>query len=110
MLRIVYKNNTYKKKIFRLAKGYRKGNSTLNIYIKEQLIQSYYFKYISRRLQKRKYRLSWISRLNIFCQLYNTNYSKVICNLHKNNIFINKKILAVLTFIDTSVFKKLIKI
>ncbi len=109
MLRVKYNSlNKHWYKIFNLSKGYRKSNSTLKIYAKEQLIQSFYYSYISRRLKKRKYKSKWISRVNKYCKLYNINYSDFLTKLHKKNIFINTKILALLANINNSMFKELL--
>jgi len=110
MIRI--KNNcakNWKKKYLKLAKGYRNNNSKLSVFATEQVIQSLYFAYISRKIKKRIFKHLWISRIKTICELKTLKYSNIIGSLRKKNIFINKKLLAYLSFKDIYTFFKIIK-
>jgi large subunit ribosomal protein L20 len=87
-----------RKKYLKLAKGYRGNNSRLSIFAKEQVKQSLYFAYKSRRLKKRFFKRLWIYRINTAARINLFNYSNYINLLRKNNIFLNKKILAFFAF------------
>lgn len=110
MIRIKKGNVALKrrKKYFRLAKGYVGANSRLSIFAMEQVIQSLQFAYIGRKLKKRDFRKFWILRINAVSRSFQTTYSKVIGNLRKQNILIDRKSLAFLAFFDLKVFANLI--
>jgi large subunit ribosomal protein L20 len=96
-----------RKKYLTLAKGYTGSNSRLSTMAGEQIVQSLNFAYISRRLKKRTFRRIWISRLNTTLRLKQTKYSKFIGQLKKNNIYLDRRILAFLAFNDISTFYSL---
>jgi large subunit ribosomal protein L20 len=106
MVRTIRGNVAHKrrKKNFILAKGYTCSNSKLSTMIQEQLKQSFYFSYISRRLKKRISRRLWISRINTACKIRNNIYSNFIGNLRKMFILIDRKMLSFLAFNDLSSF------
>lgn len=99
--------NKRRKKYLKLAKGFIGSNSKLSTFAGEQIVQSYFFSYIGRKLKKRNFRSIWISRINSACRLRDTVYSTFVGNLKKLNIFINKKLLSFLTSNDLSVFNLL---
>jgi large subunit ribosomal protein L20 len=109
MIRIIRGNVAFKrrKKYLKLAKGYTGSNSSLSTFAAEQLIQSLNFKYIQRRLTKRTFRQLWIYRINAALKIRQNNYSNFIGSLRKLNIFLNRKILALLTVNDLGTFNKL---
>lgn len=96
-----------RKKYLELAKGYKGANSTLSTFAGEQVTQSLYFSYIGRRLKKRNFRRIWIYRINAASRSRQNIYSRLIGGLRKTNIFLNRKILASLAFIDLGAFNLL---
>nr|ARW68316.1 ribosomal protein L20 [Chondria sp. (in: red algae)] len=99
-----------RKKILRLAKGFRGSHSKLFRTAKQQVLKSLKYSYIGRKNKKRIYRRLWISRINASARLNNTNYSQFISVLKKNNIALNRKILSQLAIIDQFVFNSFIKL
>lgn len=97
-----------KKKYFRLAKGYVGSNSRLSTFAAEQVVQSLQFAYIGRKLRKRDFRKIWIHRINAASRALNSTYSKIIGKLKKENIFLDRKMLAFLAFQDFKAFKFLL--
>ena len=106
MIRITRGNIAAKrrKKYLKLAKGYTGLNSRSSIMATEQIIQSFNFAYISRRLKKRHFRKIWILRINALVRLKQSKYSIFIGSLKKHNILLDRKILAFLAFNDISSF------
>ena len=102
--------HTRRKKYLKLAKGYTGSNSRLSIMATEQIVQSFNFAYIARRLKKRNFRSIWIARINTAIRLKNMTYSNFIGLLKKNNIYLDRKILAFLAFNDLRSFFLLTKI
>jgi large subunit ribosomal protein L20 len=103
-----------RKSYIKLAKGYVGSNSKLSTFAGEQIVQSFNFAYIGRKLKKRNFRRIWIYRINVAAKINNINYSSYIGKLRKNNVLLNRKMLAELAFNNISIFnliyKKIVKI
>lgn len=96
-----------RKKYFNLAKGYVGSNSRLSTMAQEQVVQSLNFAYIGRRLKKRDFRRLWIYRINAATRARQNIYSIFIGCLRNLNIFLDRKILAILAFSDLQAFNTL---
>lgn len=94
-----------RKKILKLAKGFRGSQSKLFRTAKQQVLKALKYSYIGRKHKKRTYRRLWIVRINAATRLYNLSYSEFIYLLKKKNIAMNRKILSQLALIDESAFK-----
>lgn len=97
-------------KYLKLAQGYVGTHSRLSIMATEQVIQSLNYAYAGRRLKKRSFRKLWISRINSAVRARNGIYSKFIGALRTFNIFINRKLLSILSFNNTHSFNALHRI
>lgn len=106
MVRITRGNIAAKrrKKYLKLAKGYVGSNSRLSTMASEQVVQSFNFAYIGRRLKKRNFRRIWIYRINAAIRARKNIYSVFIGCLRNLNIFLDRKMLAFLAFTDLAVF------
>jgi large subunit ribosomal protein L20 len=91
-------------KYLHLAKGYVGANSRLSSLASEQVIQSFQFAYIGRRLKKRDFRKIWIYRINAATRGKNNHYSYFLGCIRKIQIFLNRKLLAYLAFLDLPSF------
>nr|YP_009397457.1 ribosomal protein L20 [Dasyclonium flaccidum]ARW66643.1 ribosomal protein L20 [Dasyclonium flaccidum] len=98
-----------RKKVLKLAKGFRGSHSKLFRTAKQQVLKALKYSYIGRKNKKRYYRRLWIVRINAAVRLYNINYSQFIYKLKKSNIALNRKMLAQLAIIDDSAFNFFIK-
>jgi large subunit ribosomal protein L20 len=99
-----------RKKYLKLAKGYVGSNSRLSSLAAEQVVQSFNFAYIGRRLKKRNFRKIWIYRINAATRVKKNTYSNFIGSIRKMNIFLNRKILADIAFRDLASFNTLDRI
>nr|YP_007878251.1 50S ribosomal protein L20 [Calliarthron tuberculosum]AGA63862.1 50S ribosomal protein L20 [Calliarthron tuberculosum] len=99
-----------RKKILKLAKGFRGAHSSLFRVAKQQVFKALKYSYVGRKQKKRNYRRLWITRINAGVRQYNINYSKFIYLLKKSNIGLNRKSLAQLIALDSVAFEKLISI
>ena len=99
-----------RKKILQLAKGYRGAHSRLFRVANQQVIKALRYSYIGRKQKKRTFRKIWITRINAASKLNGLSYSKLIHNLRKSNIYINRKILSQIAILDSQTFTKLIKL
>nr|YP_009396421.1 ribosomal protein L20 [Polysiphonia scopulorum]ARW65607.1 ribosomal protein L20 [Polysiphonia scopulorum] len=93
-----------RKKVLKLAKGFRGSHSKLFRTAKQQVLKALKYSYIGRKNKKRYYRRLWIVRINAAVRSYNISYSQFIYLLKKENIALNRKILSQLALIDESAF------
>lgn len=98
-----------RKKILKLAKGYRLGKSKLLKTAKESVDRALNYAYRDRRQKKRNFRRLWITRINAACRLNDISYSNFIHSLNENNIDINRKMLAELAMNEPNSFNALVK-
>ena len=93
-----------RKKYLNLAKGYVGSNSRLSTMAGEQVVQSFNFAYIGRRLKKRNFRRIWIYRINAASRARKNIYSIFIGCLRNLNIFLDRKVLSFIAFTDSPSF------
>ena len=72
-------------------------------------MKSLSYAYIGRKHKKRDFRKLWIARINAAARLNGTTYSKLMGNLKKSNIDINRKMLAELAVNNPEEFTKLVE-
>ena len=98
-----------RKKLLKKTKGYfgrRKNVWTVakNAYEKGQV-----YAYRDRRAKKRNFRSLWITRINAGVREYGLSYSVFMGKLAKNNILINRKVLADLAMNNPEAFKQIVE-
>lgn len=99
-----------RKKYIKLAKSYVGSNSRLSTFATEQVIQSFNFAYISRKLKKRNFRKNWIYIINATARNMGNNYSRFMGYLRSNLILINRKMLSFLALENSSIYESFKKI
>ena len=112
MARIKRAVNAQKKrrKIMKLAKGYWGAKSKQYRAASEQVARSLRYAFVGRKLRKRDFRSLWITRINAAARLNGMSYSTFINGLKKQNITVNRKMLADLAVNDAAAFAKLVEI
>ncbi len=83
-----------RKKILKLAKGYRLTKSKLYRSAKESVERGLNFAYTGRKLKKRDFRSLWIVRIGAAARLNGLNYSQFMHGLKVAGIELDRKILA----------------
>ncbi|HEV2826171.1 MAG TPA: 50S ribosomal protein L20 [Pyrinomonadaceae bacterium] len=83
-----------RKKILKLAKGYRGTKSKLYRSAKESVERGLNFAYTGRKLKKRDFRSLWIVRIGAAARLNGINYSQLMHGLKVANIELDRKVLA----------------
>ena len=83
-----------RKKIFKLAKGYRGTKSKLYRSAKESVERGLNFAYTGRKLKKRDFRSLWIVRIGAAARLNGLNYSQFMHGLKLAEIELDRKVLA----------------
>ena len=97
-----------RKKIMKLAKGFRGAHSSLFRTAKQQVYKSLKYAYIGRKNKKRNYRRVWIVRINAGLSNYGIKYSLFISLLKQANVSLNRKTLSQLIFLDPMAFNVLL--
>jgi len=83
-----------RKKILKLAKGYRGTKSKLYRSAKESVERALNFAYTGRKLKKRDFRSLWIVRIGAAARLNGLNYSQFMHGLKLAGIELDRKVLA----------------
>ena len=89
-----------RKKILKLAKGFRGSHSTLFRTANQQVMKALRSAYRDRKKRKRDFRRLWITRINAAARLHGMSYSQLMGNLKKANILINRKMLVQMAVLD----------
>ncbi|HVZ11643.1 MAG TPA: 50S ribosomal protein L20 [Patescibacteria group bacterium] len=96
------------KKLLSLTKGYRGTKSKLVKMAHEASLHAGEYAFAGRKRKKRDFRQLWITRISEAVRPEGTSYSKFIDSLTKNNVKIDRKILADLVVNDMATFKKVV--
>lgn len=97
-----------RKKILKLAKGYRGSKHRLFKSANTQVMVSYRYAFRDRRAKKREFRSLWITRINAAARLNDISYSKLMHGLKVAGIDMNRKMLADLAVNDAAAFTALV--
>ena len=98
-----------KRKILNAAKGYWGGKHRLYVTAKESVERALQYSYRDRRARKREFRRLWIIRINAAVRHHGMSYSAFMNGLKKNQILINRKVLADIAVSDPEAFGKIVE-
>src|SRR5947209_12004058 len=93
-----------RKRILKLAKGYRGTKSKLYRSAKESVERGLNFAYTGRKLKKRDFRILWIVRIGAAARLNGLNYSQFMHGLKVAGIELDRKVLADLAVHQSEAF------
>ncbi|UCD87547.1 MAG: 50S ribosomal protein L20 [Desulfobacterales bacterium] len=96
-----------RKKVLKLAKGYRGGRSKLYRTAADVVDKALRYAYRDRRARKRDFRRLWIARINAAARMNNLSYSRFIQGLKRTGVELDRKILAELAVSDPYAFSQL---
>jgi large subunit ribosomal protein L20 len=99
-----------RKKILKLAKGFRGSHSKLFRTANQQVMKALRNAYRDRRKKKRDFRRLWIVRINAAARLQGISYSVLTGKLKKADIEINRKMLAQLAVLDPDAFNQVVEV
>jgi large subunit ribosomal protein L20 len=102
-----FKARHRRKKVLKLAKGFRGGRSKLYRTAADAVDKALMYSYRDRRRRKRDFRRLWIARINAASRLSNLPYSKFIRGLKLAGIELDRKVLAELAISDPAGFGKI---
>ncbi len=105
-----FKARKRRKKVLKLAKGFRGGRSKLYRTAADAVDKALMYAYRDRKARKGDFRRLWIARINAAARLNNLSYSKFIHGLKVANVELDRKILAEMAVSDPSGFTELAKL
>jgi large subunit ribosomal protein L20 len=102
-----YKARRRRKKILKLAKGFRGGRSKLIRTAADAVDKALMYAYRDRRQRKRDFRRLWIARINAAARMNDTTYSRLINGLKMADVALDRKVLAELAISDPAGFAQI---
>ena len=98
-----------RKKILKLAKGYFGARKNVWTVAKNTWEKGQTYAYRDRRTKKRNFRKLWILRINAATRMQGLSYSKFMGELSKQDIQINRKVLADLAVNHPEAFNAIVE-
>ncbi|MFV0482619.1 MAG: 50S ribosomal protein L20 [Bacteroidales bacterium] len=97
-----------RKRTLKLTRGYFGRRKNVWTVAKNALDKAMLYAYRDRKVKKRKFRALWIQRINAGVRQYGMSYSQFMGLVAKNNIEINRKVLADLAMNNPESFKAIV--
>jgi len=97
-----------RKKILKLAKGFRASLSVLYRQAKPAVFRALSYQYRDRRRRKRDFRRLWVARINGALSTTPLNYSRFIHLVSKKEIKLNRKMISEISIQSPEAFKELV--
>ena len=97
-----------RKKILKQAKGFFGRRKNVWTVAKNAVEKAMQYAYRGRKEKKRNFRSLWIMRINAGTRQYGMSYSQFMGTLKRNNIELNRKVLADLAMNHPEAFKAVV--
>lgn len=97
-----------RKKVLKLAKGYRGRSSTSYRIALERVEKGLQYAYRDRKVRKRNFRRLWIQRINAGAREHGLTYSQFMNGVKQAGVDLDRKILADLAVKEPEAFKALV--
>ena len=97
-----------RKKILKLTRGNFLARANVWTVAKNTYEKGLTYAYRDRKNKKRAFRALWIQRINAAARQHGMNYSQFIGKLPKNNVGLNRKVLADLAMNNPQAFEAII--
>ncbi len=105
-----FKARKRRKKVLKLAKGFRGGRSKLFRTAADSVDKALMYAYRDRRTRKRDFRRLWIARINAAVRPHGVSYGRFINGLKKSDIQLDRKVLAELAVSDPAAFARIVEL
>ncbi|PIT92913.1 MAG: 50S ribosomal protein L20 [Candidatus Harrisonbacteria bacterium CG10_big_fil_rev_8_21_14_0_10_38_8] len=102
-------SNKTRKNILKYTKGFRWGRKSKERLANEALLHAFSHMFKGRKEKKRNFRTLWNNKIGAAVKPLGMNYSRFIDSLKKNNITLDRKILADLAENQPEVFTKIVE-
>lgn len=103
-----FKARRRRNRLLKWAKGFRGKRSRCHGIANEAVQHAWMHMYRSRKVKKRDFRALWIQRINAAARTLGVSYSKLMGQLHKSGVELNRKMLAEIAISDPVAFQKII--
>jgi len=97
-----------RKKVMKLAKGYFGRRKNVWTVAKNAVEKALSYAYRDRKVKKREFRKLWIQRINAGAREHGLSYSQFMGKIGKQNIALNRKVLADLAMNHPDAFKAVV--
>src|SRR3989344_5993077 len=101
--------NARRKRLLKHAKGFMWTRKSKYRQAKEALLHAWSFQFADRKKNKRDFRRLWQIKINAAARENGVSYSKFVNQLKKQNIELDRKILADLAVNEPEIFKQLVQ-
>ncbi|MDR0691823.1 MAG: 50S ribosomal protein L20 [Prevotellaceae bacterium] len=98
-----------RKKILKFTKGNFLARANVWTVAKNTYEKGLTYAYRDRKVKKRTFRALWIQRINAAVRAYGMTYSEFMGKVAKNNIALNRKVLADLAMNHPKAFEAVVK-
>jgi large subunit ribosomal protein L20 len=98
-----------REKILKYTKGFKWGRKSKERAAKEALLHAWSKSFRGRKEKKRNFRRLWQVQINAASRAHGLTYSRLISGLRKQNIILDRKILADLAKNEPPVFEKIVE-
>jgi large subunit ribosomal protein L20 len=102
-----FKARRRRKKVLKLAKGFRGGRSKLFRTAADSVDKALNYAYRDRKARKRDFRRLWITRINAGARMNNLSYSRFMHGLKQSAVDLDRKVLAELAVSDPEAFAQI---
>jgi len=102
--------NKKRKKLLKQTKGFKWGRKSKKRQAKEALIHKLSHQFRGRKEKKRNFRRKWQTEINTKLKETGINYSQFINLLNKENIALNRKVLAELAQNHPKIFTQILEL
>jgi len=103
-----FKARRRRKKVLKMARGFRGGRSKLFRTAADALDKALMYAYRDRKARKREFRRLWIARINAAARMNDLSYSKFIHGLKTAGVELDRKVLAELAVSDPVGFRQIV--
>lgn len=100
-----FKARRRRNRILKAAKGFRGKRNSCHAIANEAVQHAWMHMYRARKERKRNFRRLWIVRINAASRALGQSYSTLLGGLKRENIDLNRKMLAEIAISDPAAFK-----
>ena len=104
-----FKARRRRNRVMKEASGFRGKRSSCHAIAMETLQHAWMHAYRNRKKKKRDFRALWITRINAAVRPLGTSYSRLVGGMKKNDIELNRKVLAELAITDPATFQAVVQ-
>ena len=105
-----FKARRRRKKVMKLANGYRGGRHRLYKTATEAVDRALCYAYRDRRTRKRDFRSLWIVRIAAAAKQNGISYSKLMGSLKKANVELDRNVLSDMASLDANAVSQVVKL